>query len=195
MADEPEMNRRNRSFDPSRRLGKRRQAGATLVEFAFVFMVLMTMIFGVVDFSRAFYAYHFVSNMARTASRWASVNGYTCANDTSTTDTGGSCNGTDGMHDGPVGPTNSADVQTWVQDHAPLGINPDKLTAITTWPVQTDSPAICSAPVLPDYLSSEPNYPGCTVQVKVSYQFNFLYPFVHTGAITLSSTSAMVIAH
>ena len=57
------------------------EAGSTLVEFAFVFMILVTMVLGIIEFSRALYAYHFVSGAARSATRWAAVNGSTCAND------------------------------------------------------------------------------------------------------------------
>lgn len=183
------------------RLPGRSQRGTTLVEFVLGIMILLTMMLGVVEFSRVAYAYHFVSNMARTATRWAALNGHTCANDTSSTDTGGSCNGTDGMHDGPVGPndqTNAqaqADVQAYVQGHAPEGINPSNLTVTATWLSPTGAPPICTT-ALSGYTNSPyPNYPGCSVQVKVSYQFNFLFPFVQTGSITLASTSQMVIVH
>ena len=170
----------------------KRQKGSTLVEFTLVIMVLVTVTLGVIDFSRALYTYHFLSNMARDATRWAAVNGYTCADDTSTTDTGGSCNGTDGMNNGPASAT---EIQNYVADHAPDGIDPSKITTTVSWPVQTDSPEICSTAMAGYPNSPYPNYPGCTVEVNVSYQFNFLYPLVHSSAITLSSTSEMVIAH
>src|SRR5690348_7145449 len=63
----------------------RGEKGSTLVEFALVFMLLMTMMLGIVNFGRALYAYHFVSNAARSATRWAAVNGNTCTNDGSCT--------------------------------------------------------------------------------------------------------------
>ena len=47
------------------------EEGSTLVEFAFVFMLLVTMVLGIMDFSRALYAYHFVAGAARQATRWA----------------------------------------------------------------------------------------------------------------------------
>jgi Flp pilus assembly protein TadG len=185
------MMRRNGSLYLSRGRVKR-EAGATLVEFAAVVSILLVVMLGVVDFSRALYTYHFLSNMARTATRWAAVNGYTCADDTSTTDTGGSCNGTDGMNDGPA---SASDIVAYVNDHAPDGINTSKLTVTATWPVLSDSPTICSTAVTGYAESPYPNYPGCTVEVNLSYQFNFLYPFIPTSTITLSSTSEMVISH
>ena len=42
------------------------ESGSGLVEYAVVFLLLMTLILGMVDFSRAIYAYHFISNQART---------------------------------------------------------------------------------------------------------------------------------
>lgn len=52
--------------------------GSTLTEFAFILPVMCMCLFGVIDFARALYSYHFVSDAAREASRWASVRGNTC---------------------------------------------------------------------------------------------------------------------
>ena len=54
------------------------EEGSSLVEFALIFLVLMTMMLGIIDFCRAAYAYHFVSNAAREATRYAAVRGSTC---------------------------------------------------------------------------------------------------------------------
>ena len=185
------MMRPNKSLSLSRGRIKR-EKGSTLVEFALVAMVLLTLMLGVIDFSRALYTYHYLSNMARTATRWAAVNGYNCADDTSTTDTGGSCNGTDGMNNGPASAT---DIQNYVANHSPDGIDPSKITTTVSWPIQTNGPMICDTAIASYVGSPYPNYPGCTVEVQVSYQFNFLYPFIHSSSITLSSSSEMVIAH
>src|SRR6202167_976790 len=55
-----------------------RQRGTTLLESAVMISVLLLMMFGVVCFGTALYTYHFVSNTAREATRWASVRGATC---------------------------------------------------------------------------------------------------------------------
>ena len=47
------------------------EEGSSLVEFALIFLVIMTMILGIIDFCRAAYSYHFVSEAAREATRWA----------------------------------------------------------------------------------------------------------------------------
>ncbi|MFY9691726.1 MAG: TadE/TadG family type IV pilus assembly protein [Candidatus Acidiferrales bacterium] len=145
----------------------RRQDGSTLIEFALTLTMFLLMLFGIVDFGRALYAYHFVSNAAREATRWAAVNGSNC---------GDSC-------DAPATP---AAVQNFVAQITPAGIDSTKITTSAHWIAEPNSPPICQ---------SDAESPGCTVEVEVSYAFNFLAPIVHQGAITLSSTSEMVIAH
>jgi len=60
--------------------------GSAIVEYAIVFLLFMTMIMGTIDFGRALYTYHYLSNVTRDASRWAAVNGSACGGDSS-------CNG------------------------------------------------------------------------------------------------------
>src|ERR1700685_2577273 len=64
-------------MDPmnSAKTNLRNSRGSTIVEFALVITVLFSMVFGIIDFGRAVYAYHYVSNAAREASRFASVRG------------------------------------------------------------------------------------------------------------------------
>ena len=52
---------------------RRRQAGQSLVEVAFVLPVLLLMLLGIFDFGRAIYAYNAVANAAREAARVAIV--------------------------------------------------------------------------------------------------------------------------
>src|ERR1019366_8478508 len=56
----------------------RGECGSSLVEYAVVFSLLITMLLGIADFSRALYSFHFVSNAAREATRYAAVRGSTC---------------------------------------------------------------------------------------------------------------------
>jgi Flp pilus assembly protein TadG len=179
--------------------------GSGLVEYAVVLLIFMTMILGIIDFGRVLYAYHFVSHASKTAARWAAVNGYNCTIDNS-------CNGTLGMNNGRASAT---DIQTYVTNLAPDGIdntgtgcggNPCMTTTVN-WPVQAaasadPSPLICSQSV--GGVGPYNNYPGCTVQVQVSYAFKFLFPFIYKGTtacgsatanLCLSSTSEMVISH
>src|ERR1700732_1222435 len=57
---------------------KTRQRGGSLVEQSFIIVFLLTMMLGIIDCGRALYTYHFVSNIAREASRWASVRSSSC---------------------------------------------------------------------------------------------------------------------
>jgi Flp pilus assembly protein TadG len=183
----------------------KREKGSTLVEFAFVFMLLMTMMLGLVDFGRALYTYHFISGAARQAARWAIVNGSTCADD-------GSCTAPISCSSGSCTPCTSgcavattADVQNYVKMLA-QGASIDTsstdcggsacLTTTPTWnPAGSNGPAVCSGSVGPPVVVADPKAPGCTVEVQVSYNFNFLVPLVRSTSITMSSTSEMVISH
>jgi hypothetical protein len=144
------------------------QKGSAMVEFAVVVVLLLVMLFGIIEFGRALYTYHFLSNAARDATRWASVNGAACGSD-------GSC---------PNGPASVDTLGTYVQGIAPPGIDPTKITTRPTWP--GNGTAACT---------SVPNGPGCPVKIEVSYNFDFIFPLVHSGSITLSSTSQTIISH
>jgi Flp pilus assembly protein TadG len=157
------------------------ERGSSLVEYALVFLLLMTMMLGMIDFSRAIYAYHFISNQARDATRYASVRGATCG----TPPAGDNSCIASNSASGTAGPTTQADVQTFVKN-VPNGIDPSKLTTTVDWPIQAASPTVCS---------TTNNYPGCTVRVKVSYVFNFSSTFVSKTALTLTTTSQAVITH
>jgi Flp pilus assembly protein TadG len=166
----------------------RGEEGAALLEYAMVFILLMTLLFGVMGMGEMLYSYHFVSSVARDATRWAAVNGATCG-----TALGGdsSCNGTAPMNNGPA---SESDIQTYVTNHTPLGIQSSQITTTPTWPVQAGGPTICSAKV--NGLGGPyKNYPGCTVEVQVRYNYTFIFPLIRTTPLTLSSTSEMIIAH
>src|SRR5690348_5617325 len=151
-----------RKYASNSRVGEK---GSVMVEFAFSVVLLLVMVFGVIDFGRAMYTYHFLSNAAREATRWASVNGATCGSD-------GSCT---------TGPASAGNVSTYVQRIVPPGVDPTKVITTPTWP--GNGTATCN---------KFPNDPGCPVQVEVSYNFNFLVPIVHNGSITLSSNSEAI---
>ncbi|HXW54805.1 MAG TPA: TadE/TadG family type IV pilus assembly protein [Candidatus Cybelea sp.] len=167
------------------------ERGGVAVEFAFILIVLMTIVLGIMDFGRALYAYHFVSHAAKSAARWAAVNGATCGAPSSTCDScDNSCNGTPPMNNGPA---SAGDIESYVTSLAPPGINTSALTTTANWTSNADSPAVCTQAV--GGIGPYENYPGCTVQVQVRYQFTFLFPLVSNKTLTLSGTSEMVIAH
>lgn len=146
---------------------RRRERGSSLVEQALILTFLLSMLFAIIDFGRALYTYHFVSNAAREATRWASVRGLTC------TGLSGGC------------PADGGDVQTFVSNVSGMGLDPSKITATTTWVAPpNDSPACVS----------NPKNPGCVVKVNVQYEYQFFFPFLPTSPITMQSTSQMVIS-
>jgi hypothetical protein len=143
--------------------------GSTLIEFAFVLPLLAMIMFGVIDFGRALYAYHFVSSAAREATRWASVRGNQC------TVWAQAC------------PADQADVQNYVAGIAPPGIDPSPqaLSVTAAWIPPPENPASC--------IGSTGN-PGCAVQVQVTYNFKFILPFLPRSTCPMQSTSEMIIS-
>src|SRR5277367_1482570 len=149
----------------------RKQCGSTMVETALMLSVLLVMMFGIVGFGHALYTYHFVSNTAREATRWASVRGFTCPLDTPVLS--GGC------------PAADSDVTAYVQNLSTgIGLDPTKVTTTTTWVAPPNNLAICA---------SQPKSPGCVVKVQVQYSFQFLFPLLPSG-FTMQSTSQMVIS-
>ena len=177
--------------------GRRSERGASIVEYAFAVILFLLLMFGIVGFGHALYAYQFVNHAAKEATRWAAVNGSTCYNDHS-------CDG-----NWPMFHTNPADqtaVQTFVSNHIPPGINAGNVTAVACGVLNGtlgDPKAKAPLPLPPACQDNPPNFctaatpnvPGCPVKVQVSYNFNFIVPFISSSPLTLSSTSEMVIVH
>jgi len=57
---------------------KIKEAGTALVEFALAIVLVLTLIFGVIDFGRAIFAYVWVAKTARMGARYAMVTGVDC---------------------------------------------------------------------------------------------------------------------
>jgi Flp pilus assembly protein TadG len=85
-----------------------------MVEFALVLSILFMFLFGIMDLSRALYAYHFVANAAREGTRYAMVRGATCKSYAT------AC------------PASANDVQSYLKK-VPAGIDSSALTVTTTW--------------------------------------------------------------
>jgi len=149
------------------------ETGGTLLEFAITTSLLMMIIFGVLDCSRALYFDHYVSYSAEEAARYAMVRGSTWNGATCSATTTESCTAT------------AANLTSFVQSITPMG-NSSDLTVATTWTGKTPAGSTCSN-------QNGNNSPGCVVQVKVSYSFNFVLPFLPKNTILLTSTSAVAI--
>ena len=153
-----------------------REDGGTTVEFAVVLVVFLTFLFGIMDFSRALYVYHFVCEVAREGSRYAMVRGSTYGASCATVATA-SCAATD------------ANVTSYIRSKVPLAIQSSSVSVTTTWPGTAPAGATGACNT-----TNGINSPGCLVQVQVSYPFRFILPFLPSATTTLQSTSVMVIA-
>ena len=105
------------------------ECGSGLVEYAIVFMILITMLLGIVDFGRALYAYHFVYNAAREDTRYAMVRG------------SASC---PGFSDCDASPDT---LNTTFEQNVPLGIDVTPVDGTPVFVVTTTSPASAMAPL------------------------------------------------
>lgn len=135
------------------------------MEQALVLPILMALIFGVIDMSRALYTYHYVSYIAREATRWASVRG------------------------GPLnGPVSDAQVGNFVKNVTGMGMDGTKFTTTVGYLRPPNGTPLC-----PSATDNHANQkPGCIVQVTVSYDYQFIFPFMPNG-ITMSSKSQLII--
>ncbi len=135
-------------------------------EFAIAALALFMLVFGILDFGRAIYTYHTLSNAARLGSRWAIVRG------------SASCNG-------PIDHCNaqSSDVQTYVRSQIVALVDTSQVVVTTTWPGNNSN---CPT-------TGDTHAAGCPVNVAIQYPFNFAVPLI--GAqLNLSSNSQMVIS-
>jgi Flp pilus assembly protein TadG len=163
------MNEGRKHTTSAPRRSARKPWGNALTEFALVIPFLLAGIFGVIEFGRALYAYHFVSDAAREATRWASVRGNNCNAYLQ------------------VCHAKESDVEDYVESIAPPGIDtkPTKLLVSTAW---------VAPPGKGNFCNKFPQNPGCAVQVTVTYKFNFILPFMPTSTYSMKSTSEMVIS-
>jgi Flp pilus assembly protein TadG len=86
------------------------QLGSSLFEFAVGSAMLLTIMFGIVDFGRALYAYDAISDAARIGTRYAIVRGSSSSV-----------------------PVTAATVEWYVQNNCCAGLNPNSINVTTTW--------------------------------------------------------------
>ena len=178
----------------------RREHGNSLVEMALVSaFVFMPLLFGIVQFAYALYAYNFVNMAARQATRYAVVRGIKSC---TIAPTFPNCNL------GPDSTNNSAApsvLTTYVQGLAYPGINTNNLTVTPTWLAadvtgvtysgttysSTSWSTTCTTTNPND--GQECNTPGNAIKVTVSYAFPLGIPFWKNLTLSLKGTSQMVI--
>jgi hypothetical protein len=161
------------------------ESGATLVEMAICSAVLMTAIFGIIQFSIALYVYNFVAEAAREATRYAVVRG---ANSCLYSSTFPNCN---------LNPTTSGDpVGNYVRG---LGFpfSSGLSAAVTWWAPSQDASGVtswttpCTGAV--DSIGNPCNTVGYAVRVVVTYSYPLSIPFVPSNTLNIHGTSQMLI--
>jgi Flp pilus assembly protein TadG len=88
---------------------RKRQRGSSLVEGALCFTVFLMILFGMIDFGRAVFAYNFISYAAREGARYAIVRGQSSGH-----------------------AAIPSDVTSFVKQEA-IGLDPSAITVNTTW--------------------------------------------------------------
>ena len=134
---------------------------------AIVLFLLLVVMFGVEEFARALYSYHMVANAARLGTRFAIVRGSGCVHTA--------------LPDPWPCPATSSEIENFVRVQS-IGVGLDSPTVTTAWSAGSG----CS--------QSPYEAQGCIVSVTVTYPFHFIVPFVSSAAITMTSTSKMVIS-
>jgi len=164
----------------ARRLPGAGEEGSSLVEMALSCLILIPFLFGIVQLSIGLYCYHYASDAAREATRWAIVRGANC----NTLFGASYCSPTQGNSDG----AGTNDIAQYVKG---LGYPYSaSVTTTTQWCVAGGTPATwssCSA--------TKNNNPASRDQVKVtvSYAYPLMIPFIKKNTINISSTSSMTI--
>src|SRR5262245_38032211 len=172
----------------------KRERGATLFEYAMVFMIFLALVFGISGFGHALFVYHHLDHVTKEATRYASVRGFTCGDDSSCV-ASNSASGT-------AGPTTTTDVTTFIDSITPQSIDYTKF-AITTCGVGGTGASMCAgSTTMSNAGNCDPgsggklNNPGCIVTITIQYPYTFVFPvFGAAGSINLSSTSQLIILH
>jgi Flp pilus assembly protein TadG len=157
-------------------LGILNEEGATLVETAISFSIVLAVFFGVVEVSYSLYSSHFVGEAAREAARYAMVRGSACV----------------GMPDCGFTDANTT-LLAYVKTLGYPGIDGTKLTVTSSWYVPattgTLNPAwnVCAS-------GSGCNAPGDMVKVTVQYPFVLSIPYWKSTTLNFTSSSQLVIS-
>jgi Flp pilus assembly protein TadG len=154
--------------------GRYHERGSTLVETAIVLAVTLTLLFGIIDFSRLLFSYETLANAAREGARWAIVRGATCAQS--------------GESGEAACPATAAEIASYVQTQslAQFMTNPSSIVVTTTWQNETGCTTFTN--------STTAAGPGCQVTLNAAYTFKFLLPFLPKLTVPISSTSTMIVS-
>ena len=167
-----------------RRLARDEQGGS-LVETAISFLLMLTLMFGVIEGCLAVYSYHTLASAAHEATRYAIVRGGAW---------GTACDGSGSSGSGYASSgctANATDVANYVASRNFPGL---KITAADVCVKYLTSTPGSSTTSCTASTTNTNNVPGDIVQVTINYPYTLSVPGVPIHAFTMSSTSQMVIA-
>ncbi|MGA7859036.1 MAG: TadE family protein [Terracidiphilus sp.] len=184
------------------------EQGASLVEMALSASVLFVLLFGIIETCMALYAYNFVSEAAREATRYAVVRG---PNSCLISSTFPACNlnpltygngNTSYTPSTSTTPSTSDPIQSYVNS---LGLPyASQVTAVTSWYVPNVSGGVSSWPTANQCSGADEsaingttnpcNNIGNAVQVTVYYNFPLAIPYWKNATLNIHSTSQMIIS-
>jgi len=161
---------------PTFRWATRGEEGGSLVEMAISCLILIPILFGIIQLSIGLYCYHYAADAAREASRFAIVRGANCMTNLKSK---AYCSPTDANGSGAT----PNDIGQYVKG---LGY-PYSGSAITT--VQW-----CKSPApWTNCSTTRDNSVGNQVQVKVTYSYPLVIPYIKANTLLIGSTSSMTI--
>jgi Flp pilus assembly protein TadG len=154
--------------------GFKGEQGNAMVEFALSLAVLLTLLFGIIDIGRALYAYNWLYNGARQATRWAMVRGAFCDSH---------------LQGCPSGATNDTITQ-YVTNTLPAGYG----SGLDTTGINTTDVMVNTTCWSRNAFQNPPCAPTAAVQVQLMYQFHFITPFLAGfNGWTMTSSSQRVV--
>lgn len=157
---------------------------AALVETAIASMIFFAVLLGVFQFALGFYIYHYSSNAARQASRYAIVRGSECSANLPAATSSFHCNASE------------ADITAYVKGLGYPGVdaahNLDVTVNSCAGSLHTDANGNPTTTWAPCIRGTSNNDPGDQVKVTVTYAFPLVVPFWKAQSVGISSTSSMV---
>jgi Flp pilus assembly protein TadG len=144
--------------------------GQVLVETALCFVLLFGLLSGLMLLALTIYEYHSIPQTAREGSRWAAVRG------------SASCTATHVDHCN----ASATDIANYVAGLGFSHITASNVTVSWCTPPLGGTAGTCSA--------ATANDPGNLVQVQVRYSTTLVAPMLSSNAITMGSTSQMLIS-
>ena len=151
----------------------RGEQGNAMVEFALALTVLLTLLFGIIDIGRALYAYNWLYNGARQTTRWAMVRGAFCDSHLPGCPTG----------------ANTSDIFNYVTNALPAGYG----SGLDTTGIDTSAVTVTPSCFSKTVKQTPPCAPTTNVQVLITYQFQFITPFLNHTPWTMTSFSERVV--